>query len=46
MIGGNYELLDRKNNYEPNPSLYGAAIYNKVMGVKVLNAGGWDKESS
>ncbi|KAJ7531569.1 hypothetical protein O6H91_14G049200 [Diphasiastrum complanatum] len=37
LVGNSYGLLN-KTNYEPNPDFYGALIWKKLMGEKVLHA--------
>ena len=37
LVGGNYGLL-QEHTYEPNPDLYLAIVWKRLMGREVLNA--------
>eukprot|EP01061_Rhynchopus_euleeides_P021982 TRINITY_DN35863_c0_g1_i1.p1 TRINITY_DN35863_c0_g1~~TRINITY_DN35863_c0_g1_i1.p1 ORF type:complete len:490 (+),score=182.43 TRINITY_DN35863_c0_g1_i1:668-2137(+) len=38
FIGGNYELVNHET-FDPNPDYYGALLFKRLMGPKVLTAG-------
>ena len=42
LIGGNYELIDHRNN-APNPDFFGALLFHRLMGPTVLQATSGDE---